>query len=280
MIFGENCRSRSRSHAFTLIELLVVIAIIAILASLLLPALTRAKQSAHSVRCKSNLRQQGVALISHVLENNSYPMHTAPGNIPEYDSPLFGGGSRNLNHWFIQLDAQMRPAGTHTPESLFDPDYVFRCPSDMIQRQPYPRWHWPSYGYNNLGVGNVESIMNYMELGLRGVVLTPETGSGRLSPTPESDVKVPSDMIAIGDAYIMYGNHYLGIGYQTLGGFPSYRDQLPEANPKSHNSGINLLFCDGHVEAPKLEQVFIDRSDATLRRWNKDNQPHREWLVE
>ncbi len=61
----HNANSRG-DHGFTLVELLVVIAVIAILAALLLPALAKAKASAQSAACKSNLRQLGIALTIYL----------------------------------------------------------------------------------------------------------------------------------------------------------------------------------------------------------------------
>ena len=96
-----------------MIELLVVIAIIAILAALLLPALNRAKASAKSVACKSNLRQIGIALKLYVDDFEKY----SPVNLPFPDS-LLPYLSSNAN--------------------------LFICPST----KPYG---WPWYGYNSSG---------------------------------------------------------------------------------------------------------------------------------
>ncbi|MDB6038554.1 MAG: hypothetical protein JWM99_2395, partial [Verrucomicrobiales bacterium] len=141
---GETARRiRARHHGrncgFTLIELLVVIAIIAILASLLLPALAGAKSQSQSTLCKSNLKQMGIATALYVDDNKDrLPYAWATGNDPNVN---------NFQYLLVNYIAKSKfNAGTTTTNTDFLAS-VYRCPIRMLEN------HWQFYK-TYTGVGN------------------------------------------------------------------------------------------------------------------------------
>jgi len=112
-------------HAFTLIELLVVIAIIAILAGLLLPAITRAKERGRQVRCVSNVKQIVAGLLMYAQDNRMRLPSTTIDGLPINGWCNIGGKQGSGSAFGGATAANNRPLYRY----LKDPG-VFECPSD------------------------------------------------------------------------------------------------------------------------------------------------------
>ena len=123
---GLNAHRRYRPRAFTLIELLVVIAIVAILAALLLPVLSRARQKGQQVVCLSNLHEIGVAFILHLNDHQDFFPDRR-----DLKSSLPGG----YRPWTTWPPSDPRAGWAATTLSNENPNFtLWTCPAAVISR--------------------------------------------------------------------------------------------------------------------------------------------------
>ncbi len=256
-----------KKAAFTLVELLVVIGIIALLISVLLPALSKARMAANGAVCKANLRTIGQALLMYTNENRGIlPLAT------ESATPASLHGNRD---WPLILSDLKYIKVTDSRGG------VYRCPADNRTYSPkFQAYYW----YHEGGPGNPNDDppgSQYCSYSLN-MLFRPWSGRCPVSyytlpgdvytPMKITKARTPALRIWVYDcglsSNITADNPYqlfiTWINDFRTAVWPTYSEFFRH-NPKDRSPSANILYMDGHVDGPvRLYNTFLRPGTTAL----------------
>jgi prepilin-type N-terminal cleavage/methylation domain-containing protein/prepilin-type processing-associated H-X9-DG protein len=245
---------KRQRKAFTLIELLVVIAIISILATILFPVVTRARENASRASCMSNLQQIGFGVMMYVHDyDERYPL--AYESISQTPPDGYSWNRVSTSLWFWQQIIY--------PYTKSDQLYV--CPSAAvtpISPSGKPGPYYGSYGVNSLVIRRGDQrALSLAELDVPSTTyMVMDSGGYRIFPIGAPSLTVPQ-----GPFWYLPGTGPGTAANLTRSGVDfSVADAMNADFCRGrHNGGVNVAFADGHVKWLKSDAVYTQAANCT-----------------